>query len=68
MRVGTIVGIRVLRWLGSGAAAAAQGGYLSGESASCTTIGTLALTIMTGPLNSTGLNPKVSCKIPKPST
>lgn len=68
MRVGTIIGIIVILWLGIGVAAAAQRGYLAGAPASCTTIGTVALTIVAGPLNYTGLNPKVSCEIPQPST
>jgi nitric oxide reductase large subunit len=67
IRVGTIIGIIEILWLGIGVAAAAQRGYFAGEPTSCTTIGTVALTIVTGPLNYTGLNPKVSCEIPQPS-
>lgn len=67
MRVGTIIGILVVLWLGIGVVAAAQRGYFAGEPASCTTIGTVALTSVTGPLNYAGLNPKVSCEIPQPS-
>jgi hypothetical protein len=30
-------------------------------------VGTIALTIVAGPLNYVGVNPKISCKVPQPS-
>lgn len=62
-----IVGILVIAWLAIGVAAAAQRGYFGGQPASCASAGTIALTIVAGPLNYTGLNPKVACDIPQPS-
>jgi hypothetical protein len=54
-------------WLAIGVAAAAQRGYFSGRPASCASAGTIALTIGAGPLNYTGLNPRIACDIPQPS-
>jgi hypothetical protein len=36
-------------------------------SSSCTTAGTIAVTILAGPLNYLGVNPKVDCALPQPS-
>ena len=66
-RVRVIVGILVIVWLAIGVAAAAQRGYFAGQPVSCASVGTVALTIVTGPLNYTGLNPKIACDIPHPS-
>jgi hypothetical protein len=54
-------------WLLIGAAAAGQRGYYSDASSNCTGGATVAVTIMAGPLNYVGINPKVSCSLPKPS-
>jgi hypothetical protein len=54
-------------WLAVGAIAAGQRGYYGGSSANCAEAGTIAVTILAGPLNYVGVNPKVSCLIPKPS-
>ena len=54
-------------WLIIGAVAAGQRGYYSEPLSSCTTAGTTAVTIVAGPLNYAGANPKVSCTIPRPS-
>jgi hypothetical protein len=64
MRIG---GVIVLVWLLIGVAAGIQRGYFAGESASCTKLGTIAVTVVAGPLNYVGLNPKVACKVPQPS-
>ena len=50
-----------------GAVAAGQRGYYSGSIGSCTKAGTIAVTIIAGPLNYMGINPKVDCTLPKPS-
>jgi membrane protein YdbS with pleckstrin-like domain len=57
----------VLVWLLIGAVAAGQRGYYSGSAETCRKAGTIAVTIVAGPLNYVGANPKVSCKVPQPS-
>jgi hypothetical protein len=34
----------------------------------CAGLGTTLLTIVVGPLNYVGVNPKIDCKIPQPSS
>ena len=65
MRIGTVV---VLVWLLIGVLAAGQRHYFSGSSTNCAKAGTIAATIVVGPLNYLGVNPKVKCKLPQPST
>jgi hypothetical protein len=65
MRVGPII---IVIWLIIGAIAAGQRGYYSGSLGSCTKAGTIVVTILAGPLNYIGVNPKVDCAIPKPSS
>ncbi len=67
MRARSIVGVLVIIWLVVGAVAAAQRGYFAGAPATCAQAGTIVVTIIAGPLNYTGLNPKIACDIPKPS-
>jgi hypothetical protein len=62
-----IISVLVLVWLIIGAIAAGQRHYYSGSEASCVKVGTTALTIVAGPLNYVGVNPKISCKAPQPS-
>jgi hypothetical protein len=63
-----LVSLLVLIWLVVGAIAAGQRGYYSGGDANCATIGTIAVTIVAGPLNYLGVNPKVEdCELPEPS-
>lgn len=57
----------ILAWLIVGAIAAGQRGYFGGSNASCTTVGSAALTVVAGPLNYFGVNPKTTCKTPQPS-
>lgn len=64
MRVGTAL---VIIWLLIGVVAAAQRNYFSGSSANCAKLGTIAATIVTGPLNYVGVNPKINCHAPQPS-
>jgi hypothetical protein len=64
VRIGLIL---VIVWLVIGAVAAGQRHYFSSFSSSCTTTSTTAVTIVAGPLNYVGVNPKVSCKTPRPS-
>ena len=67
MRLGSIGGVIVLIWLIIGALAAGQRGYYKGEDASCAKAGTIAVTILAGPLNYLGANPKIQCDVPQPS-
>ena len=63
-----IIGVLVVVWLVIGAAAAGQRGYFgSDREVNCKTGGDTALTILAGPLNYAGVNPKVKCKAPQPS-
>ncbi len=55
-------------WLVVGSFAASQRGYLAqGPPTTCTQAGNTSLTVLAGPLNYQGLNPKVSCQAPRPS-
>jgi hypothetical protein len=65
MRAG---GVILLIWLIIGAIAAGQRGYYGSSNANCNTAGTVILTILAGPLNYVGVNPKVSCHLPSPSS
>ena len=62
-----IVGILVIAWLVIGIVAAGQRHYYSGDNQSCAKAGTIAVTIISGPLNYLGVNPKVTCELPQPS-
>ena len=67
-RGGQYLGTVVLVWLLIGAFAAWQRGDLRG-SATCATAGTIALTVVVGPLNYAGVNPRVTdCHLPQPSS
>lgn len=66
----SLIGIIVVLWLVVGVAAAWQRGYFGNDrDVSCKTTGDTALTIVAGPLNYLGANPKVDChvKVPQPS-
>jgi hypothetical protein len=65
MRVGSLV---ILIWLIIGAIAAGQRGYYASSSTTCARAGTILVTIIAGPLNYVGVNPKVSCHLPSPSS
>ena len=67
MRARIIVGMLAIVWLAMASPQAAQRGYFAGQPASRASVGTVALTIVAGPLNYTGLNPKIACDIPQPS-
>ena len=68
MRAGSIGGVIILIWLIIGAIAAGQRGYFADdETTSCAEVGTVAVTIVAGPLNYVGANPKVDCEVPEPS-
>jgi hypothetical protein len=67
-RVMRIVGVLLVIWLLVGVLAAGQRGYLTSSGTSCAKAGTIAVTIVAGPLNYAGVNPKVSCAVPQPSS
>jgi hypothetical protein len=63
-----IIGSLVLiLWLILGAIAAGQRGDYTNPPANCSQVGTVAVTILAGPLNWLGVNPKISCHLPPPS-
>jgi hypothetical protein len=47
--------------------AAAQRHYFSGSDTNCAKVGTITVTILAGPLNYLGVNPKIDCSVPQPS-
>jgi hypothetical protein len=67
MRGTSIVGVLVVIWLVIGAIAAGQRGYYNDDDANCAEAGTILVTIVAGPLNYLGANPKVDCTLPEPS-
>jgi hypothetical protein len=63
-----IIGVIVFVWLLIGVFATWQRGYFSGSEADCATAGSIALTVVAGPLNYAGVNPRVTdCNVPQPS-
>ncbi|MFE3194186.1 hypothetical protein ACFXHA_34630 [Nocardia sp. NPDC059240] len=60
----------VIIWLIIGAVAAGQRHYFDNQPTNCASTGTIAVTILAGPLNYAGVNPKIhdcDVKIPQPS-
>jgi hypothetical protein len=69
MRGRGVIGAIVLVWLLIGVFAAYQRDYFKGGSTSCATAGNIALTVVAGPLNYAGVNPKVKgCNVPQRSS
>lgn len=64
MRLGSLL---LVVWLVIGAIAGAQRHYYNSSSANCAHAGTIFVTILAGPLNYVGVNPKVKCQLPSPS-
>ena len=62
-----VIVVLVLLWLAIGVAAAVQRGYFQGASDTCAKTSTIVVTVLAGPLNYVGVNPKVKCKVPQPS-
>jgi hypothetical protein len=62
-----ILGVVLVIWLIIGAIAAGQRHYYTSGATSCASAGTIAVTILAGPLNYAGANPKVTCRLPQPS-
>jgi len=66
-RGSSIAGVIILIWLIIGAIAAGQRGYFGGDTDTCAEASTIAVTVIAGPLNYLGVNPKVNCEVPEPS-
>jgi hypothetical protein len=64
VRIPTIV---LVIWLIIGAIAAGQRHDYSSPPSDCNQAATIAVTIIAGPLNYLGVNPKISCRVPQPS-
>ena len=66
MRIGSFV---VVLWLVIGAIAAYQRDYFSDDKdTSCAKTSTVLVTVIAGPLNYVGVNPKIKrCNVPEPS-
>ncbi|MGN9784764.1 hypothetical protein ACTMTF_25250 [Nonomuraea sp. ZG12] len=64
MRIASLV---LIVWLIAGAVAAGQRGYYSGQVEGCNQVATIGVTILAGPLNYLGMNPKIACQTPQPS-
>ena len=58
MRIGTVL---LLVWLVIGAIAGGQRHYYTSSNPDCARASTIAVTILAGPLNFIGANPKVTC-------
>jgi len=59
--MGRLIGLLLVVWLVIGAVAAFQRGYFDDAETNCSEASDIALNIVAGPLNYTGLNPKVKC-------
>ena len=57
----------VVIWLLIGAFAAYQRNYFANDPVNCAQAGTVLVTIIAGPLNYVGVNPKIDCAVPQPS-
>ena len=63
-----LIGLIVVIWLIIGVIAAAQRGYFGDDrDVNCKTTSDTVLTVIAGPLNYLGVNPKVKCNVPEPS-
>jgi hypothetical protein len=69
MRGGGLISALVVVWLVVGVIAAFQRDYLKNTDQNCASLGTIAVTVLAGPLNYAGVNPKVGdCHLPQPSS
>lgn len=64
MRIGAVIAVV---WLIIGLLAAGQRGYFNRSDKNCADAGNTILTVIAGPLNYIGINPKVQCTVPQPS-
>jgi hypothetical protein len=59
--------VLLIVWFIIGAIAAGQRHYFDGKSTNCAKTSDTVITVLAGPLNYVGVNPKVSCHVPQPS-
>lgn len=64
MRIGSVF---FVMWLLIGFIAANQRNYFEGNQRNCAHAGTVIATLVAGPLNYMGANPKIQCTLPQPS-
>jgi hypothetical protein len=62
-----VLALAIVLWLAIGVLAAWQRHYFTNQSPSCAHAGDVVATVLVGPLNYTGVNPKISCSLPTPS-
>ncbi len=65
-----LISLLIVIWLVVGTVAAYQRDYFSDAKTNCAEASNIALTIVAGPLNYFGVNPKVQCsdvRVPEPS-
>ena len=62
-----IFSLLVVIWLVIGAFAAYQRNYFANDPVNCAQLTTVIVTIIAGPLNYVGANPKINCTVPQPS-
>lgn len=62
-----VVTVAALAWLAIGGIAADQRGDFASGSLSCSSVGEISATMAAGALNFQGVNPDVSCHLPRPS-
>ena len=69
MRGGGLISAIAVVWLVVGVIAAFQRDYLKNTDQNCASLSTIAVTVLAGPLNYAGVNPKVAeCHLPQPSS
>ena len=56
-----LISLLLIIWLVIGAFAAYERDYFANDDTNCAEAGNIALTIVAGPLNYAGVNPKVDC-------
>jgi hypothetical protein len=66
-RGSSVLGVIVVIWLVIGLIACFQRDYFKNSSETCAKASTIAVTIIAGPLNYVGANPKLTCHLPQPS-
>ena len=66
--IGSLILLVLLLWFAVGAIAAGQRHYYSSGVTNSAKAGTIAVTILAGPLNYSGANPRVTCHFPQPSS
>ena len=61
------IGVIAIVWLFIGGVAAEQRGNFQTAAPTCSAVGEISLTVAAGPLNYQGVNPDVTCTLPRPS-